>query len=156
MSEQIRRDFTLPFPIEKINTAIRDTCRTSPGGRQLTDYNAAFNTFSVTLVRNLYVLPTTITLNALSENETHFELSAIPGRHLSNMSTFTSSMIEDFLKQIGDFASGKLVVRITPPNTPLTDEQKREMKRKERKGWVILLVILAALGYGIYRLSQLK
>ena len=115
MSEQIRREFTLPFSIEKIKTAITDTCRTSPGGRQLNNYNAAFNTYSVTLVRNLYVLPTTITLKALSENETHFELSAIPGPHLTRMASFTSSMIEDFLKQIGDFASGKLIVKTTVP-----------------------------------------
>jgi|SRR6185437_3555964 len=154
MSEQIRREFTLPFPVSRIKTAIKDACRTSPGGRQLKDYNEAFGTFSVTLVRNLYVLPTTITLKAVSENETHFELSAIPGQHLSRMGTFTSSMIEDFLKQIGDFASGKLVVQVPCPRAPLTPEEERAANKRAAKGWVVLILILGAVGYGIYWLTR--
>ena len=141
MSEQIRREFTLAFPLDKVKTAINDTCRTSPGGRQLKDFNAAFNTYSITLVRNLYVLPTTITLKALSENETQFELSAIPGPHLTRMASFTSSMIEDFLKQIGGFASGQLVVapvvpRVVVPTSPW----------RIAMGWLIMIGILAIVG----------
>ena len=149
MSEQIRREFSLPFPVAKINAAINDTCRTSPGGRQLKDYNAAFNTYSVTLVRNLYVLPTTITLKALSENETHFELSAIPGPHLTRMASFTSSMIEDFFKQIGDFASGKFVVTAVVP-------QKVEPPSTGRVAvcWLILIGVLALIGAVFWYISK--
>lgn len=144
MSEQIRREFTLPFPVAKINAAINDTCRTSPGGRQLNDYNAAFNTYSVTLVRNLYVLPTTITLKVLSENETHFELSVIPGPHLTRMASFTSSMIEDFLKQIGEFASGRLVVK---PPVPMTPEQAKNGNFRAIIFFVACIVFAAVVIY---------
>jgi hypothetical protein len=149
MSEQIRREFTLAFSLDKVKTAINDACRTSPGGRQLKDYNAAFNTYSITLVRNLYVLPTTITLKALSENETQFELSAIPGPHLARMASFTSSMIEDFLKQIGDFASGKLVIKTTVPQSVIPPSAGRTAI-----GWVILIGGLAFLVAVLWYISK--
>lgn len=152
MSEQIRREFTIPFSIAKINAAIKDTCRTSPGGRQLNDHNAAFNTFSVTLVRNLYVLPTTITLNSISENETHFELSAIPGPHLTRMASFTSSMIEDFLKQIGEFASGRLIVKAAPPKLAAPEGGPRQSN--SFKTFILLIVVLSMLCGLIYWMSR--
>jgi hypothetical protein len=61
-------------------------------------------------------------------------------------------MIEDFLKRVGDFAAGRLVVKIAPPLTPEQEEQK---KKREGKAIVIMLIILAAMGYGLYRLFNL-
>lgn len=149
MSEQIRREFTLQFPMAKVKTAITDTCRTSPGGRQLKDFNEAFNTYTVTLVRNLYVLPTTITLKTLSENETHFELSAIPGPHLTRMASFTSSMIEDFLKQIGGFASGQLIVQAAKPQPsgPPPSAGRKAL------GWLIMILVFSAMGLFLWYMA---
>lgn len=149
MSEQIRREFTLSYPIEKVKQAIVDTCRTSPGGRQLKDHNAAFNSYSVTLVRNLYVLPTTITLKVISENETHFELSAIPGPHLTRMVQFTSSMIEDFLKQIGGFASGQLIVQQPTAGAPPTQ------KVSTGKALIFFIICIAFAAAIVYFASKL-
>lgn len=110
MSEQIRREFTLAFPIEKVKASIEDACRTSTGSYVVNGRNPAFNSYNISLVKNLYVLPTTISLRAISENETHFEFSAIPGPRLTTMAYFTNELIEGFLGRIGDYASGRYVV----------------------------------------------
>jgi hypothetical protein len=61
MPEQIRREFTFPFPIEKIKTAIEDTCRTGVGGAQVQNRNSAFNSYNSALVKNLYSWKATAT-----------------------------------------------------------------------------------------------
>lgn len=124
MSEQIRREFTLPFPIDKIKASIEDACLTSQGSYSIKDRNAVFNSYNMLLVKNLFWLPTTVTLRAISENETHFELSAIPGPKMTRMSTFTSSLIEDFLNRVGDYASGRYVAQPTPAGQPAATANK--------------------------------
>jgi hypothetical protein len=147
MSEQIRREFTLPYSIEKIKTSIEDAARTSTGGYQIKDRNPAFNTYSISIVRMLNVLAATITLRKLSETETAFELSAIPGPQLSRMPNVTTSMIEDFLKKVGDFAAGKLVVKEA---LKLSPEQQKKNSRAATIGLLIGVIITALLAYFIF------
>jgi hypothetical protein len=115
MSEQIRRDFTLNYPLQKIKVAIEDTCRTSTGSYQIKDRNPVFNSYSISLVKMLTVLPITIGLNAVSETETTFSLSAVPGPQLSRNPYMTNEMLDAFLGKMGNFLSGKLVVKTTAP-----------------------------------------
>lgn len=138
MSEQIRREFTLAFPIEKVKASIEDACKTSQGSYSIKDRNAAFNSYNMLLVKNLYWLPTTVTLRAVGENETHFELSALPGPKLTRMSTFTTTLIEEFLGRVGDYASGRYVY------TPPTHDQVVQAQAQEKSGGVGLLIIIIA------------
>lgn len=147
MSEQIRREFTLPYTIEKITRAIEDAARTSTGSYQIKDRNPAFNTYSISIVRMLNVLATTITLRKLSETETTFELSAIPGPQLSRMPNVTSSMIEDLLKKVGDFAAGRLIVKEAPKLTP---QQQKKNNAAVTVGLLIGVAITALLAYFVF------
>lgn len=149
MSDQIRRKFILPFPIAKVNKAIEDAC-TGSGGHQIQDRNPVFVTYKIALVRMLNVLSVTVTLKAVSERETAFELSATPGPQLSRLPSVTTSMIEDFLKRVGGFASGQYV--LPPPQAPLTPEQQAQRNKRQGKAAIIILVILIAMGYGLYKL----
>jgi LPXTG-motif cell wall-anchored protein len=65
------------------------------------------------------------------------------------MASFTSSMIEDFFKQIGDFASGKFVVTAVVP-------QKVEPPSTGRVavGWLILIGVLALIGAVFWYISK--
>ena len=58
------------------------------------------------------MLTSTVTVSAISETETRFEFSAIPGPQLTRLPHISSASIDGFLKDVGDFASGKLVVRL--------------------------------------------
>jgi len=147
MSEQIRREFTLPYPIEKIKAAIEDAVRTSTGGYQIKDRNPAFSTYSISIVRMLNVLATTITLRKLSEAETAFELSAVPGPQLSKMPNVTSSMIEDFLKKVGDFAAGRLIVKEGPKISPA---QQKKNNRAATLGLLVGMIITALIAYFVF------
>jgi hypothetical protein len=94
-----------------------------------------------------------VTVKAASDTETVFKLSAMPGPQLSRMPSVTTSMIEDFLSRVGGFASGQYV--LPPPAAPLTPEQLEKKKKREGKAILIMLVVLAAIGYGRYRLFTL-
>jgi|HubBroStandDraft_1064217.scaffolds.fasta_scaffold756393_1 hypothetical protein len=113
MSEQIRRDFTLNYSLQKVKVAIEDTCRTSTGSYQIKDRNQVFNSYSISLVKMLTVLPITIGLNAVSETETKFSLSAVPGPQLSRNPYMTNEMLDAFLGKMGYLLSGKVVVKTT-------------------------------------------
>jgi hypothetical protein len=152
MSEQIRRQFTLSFPVERVKKAIEDAC-TGSGGHQIKNRNPAFGTYNIALVRMLNVLAVTVTVKAASDTETAFELSAMPGPQLSRMPSVTTSMIEDFLSRVGGFASGQYA--LPPPAAPLTPEQQEQKRKRESKAIVIMLIILAAIGYGLYKLFTL-
>lgn len=133
MSEQIRREFTLAFPIEKVKNAIENAAHTSAGSYVINNRNEAFNSYSISLVKNLYALSSTISLRPVSENETHFEFSAVPGPQLTRMAHFTNSLIEDFLKRVGDYASGVYTAQaIDPKQVPAN------------KGCAVILVIAGA------------
>ncbi|MDR3715960.1 MAG: hypothetical protein P4L51_24395 [Puia sp.] len=145
MSEQIRREFTLPYPISKVKTAVENACRT--GSSQINDRNPVFNTYDISLVKMLNVLRTTVTLKQISENECSFELSAMPGPQLTKMPNVTTTMIEEFLKRVGDFASGRLILKVAPPITP---GQARKNKIAAITGTLIGLAIVGLLAYFLY------
>jgi hypothetical protein len=148
MSEQIRRQFTLPYTADRVKKALEDAC-TNSGGHQIRDRNPAFGTYNIALVRMLNVLATTITVKAISDNECSFELSAVPGPQLSRMPNATTSMIEDFLKRVGGFASGQYVI---PPPVKLTPAQLDKKKKAEGKVAIIIWIVVAAVIYGVYKL----
>jgi hypothetical protein len=145
MSEQIRREFTLPYSISKVKTAIENACRT--GDSQINDRNPVFNTYDISLVKTLNVLRTTVTLKQISENECSFELSAMPGPQLTRMPNVTTTMIEEFLKRVGDFATGRLVLKVAPPITPA---QARKNNMAAIVGTLIGLAIVGLLAYFLY------
>lgn len=133
MSEQIRREFNLPFPLVKIKAAIEDACRINNTKYLNKERNRAFNSYSISLIKNLYALASTVTISAISETETRFEFSAIPGPQLTRLPHITSASIDGFLKDVGDFASGKLVVR--PPTA-------EDVAKQRKAGKTILLLML--------------
>lgn len=149
MSEQIRREFHLAFPLERVKQAIEDTCRTGGVTYQLRSKNEAFNSFSISIVKGVYILPATVSLSEISERETKFEISAIPGPNLTKMPTVTTAAIEGFLQKIGDFAAGKLIVQVPTP------EQLLVQNRKAGKGLLLALLIAAAIiAYAIHVLYK--
>lgn len=152
MSEQIRREFTLSFPVDKIKQAIEDACRTSTGSYQIKDRNAVFNSYSVSLVKMLSVLPITIQLKKVSETETLIDLSAVTGPQLSKSPTFVSQMIDEFLKKVGDFVSGKLIVNTTPPKSATIDDPPRQ--QNVGKTFLLLIVVIGMIGALIYWMSR--
>lgn len=123
MSEQIRREFTLGYPLEKVKKAIEDTCRTNAGSYQIQNRNDVFNSYSISLVKMLSVLPVQIQLKKVNDTETIVEFTGSPGPQLSRVPTFVSEMVDPFLDKIGGFVSGKLIVKEA---IPLTKEQVRK------------------------------
>lgn len=148
MSEQIKREFTLSFPMAKIKRAIEDTCSSSGGIFQVKDRNTVFNSYSLVFVKSLNVLPVTVTLKQHSESETIFELSAIPGPSFSRMPNVVTTAIEDFLKKVGEFASGRLVIR-----APTPQENANNRANGNRNTFIlgVVVLLLAIVAYFVYK-----
>lgn len=108
MADQIRRTLRIGFPVEKIERAIVDTCQSRPGRYQIRNCSEALKTYNLSLVKNLYVLAVSVSLLVLAEDETEISFSAMPGPQLGRMPSFTASLIDDFLNEVGDRASGKI------------------------------------------------
>lgn len=147
MSEQIKREFVLNYSIEKVKKAIEDACSTSTGSYQIKARNDAFGTYSIALVKMLSVLPVTLEIKRLGDNETEVNLSAVAGPHLSRTPTFLSEMIEGFLTKVGDFLSGRLVVRAPVQRQPPS-------RKRILLGYFILIGVISGIIAVIYFLSK--
>lgn len=71
----------------------------------------------------------------------------MPGPQLTKMPNVTTTMIEEFLKRVGDFASGRLILKVAPPITP---GQARKNKIAAITGTLIGLAIVGLLAYFLY------
>jgi hypothetical protein len=144
MSEQVRREFTLDVPAAKLHQAINDALRTNNSRYLLKSKNETFGSYSVSLIKNLYVLAATITVSAVTEAQTRFELSALPGQQLQKMPGMVSGMIEEFLQVVGDFATGKLIVR---------EVMQSKGRQRAKSSWggpltiIFITIIIAVLMY---------
>lgn len=147
MSEQIRREFTIPFSIAKVKKAIEDACSVSGNGIILAAKNPTFNTYTINIVKGLYVLPTTVSLREATPESTIFELSAIPGKNLSTMPGTTTAAIDGLLQKVGDFASGRLIIgKVTP----------EDVARQNRQAKNTLIFLVLGIAFIIFCFFYLK
>ncbi|HET6255809.1 MAG TPA: hypothetical protein VFE32_17160 [Puia sp.] len=142
--EQIRREFTIEYPIAKLRAAIESACAGNSGKYLLTDRNPIFNTFSVSVIKGLYVLPVTLTLIKKCDEETTVEVSAISGPGMSRIPTIMSAAIDELLREVGYGTTGELEIR---------REEARERKRSVNRQISLILtaiVVISAIGFAIY------
>lgn len=144
MSEQIRREFTLNVPTSKLHQALNDTIQINNTRYLLKSKNEAFGSYSISIIKNLYVLAATVTVKSLPEGQSHMELSAIPGPQLQRMPGTVTAMIDEFLQVVGDFATGKLVIR------PLSQGELVAQNKKTKNALIFMLLLLLAIGVAFY------
>lgn len=147
MSEQIRREFVLNYPLDKVKKAIEDACKSSAASFQIKNRNAEFNSYSISLVKMLSVLPITVQLKKISEGETGIDLSAVAGPQLSRVPNFVSEMLDTFLAKVGDFVSGRLTLKLQQPAAA-------ENKISHLKAGIIIWIIVVLLVGLIYLLIR--
>lgn len=109
--EQIRRDYTLNYSIDKIKESIEIVCNNSTGSFQIKSKNEAFNSYSFSFVKMLSVLPVNIQLIKISDEQTRIDLSATPGQSLSRTPTFTNGMLDTFLDLVSKVITGQIIYK---------------------------------------------
>jgi hypothetical protein len=142
--EQIRRDYVLNYPIDKIKESIETVCKNNIGFK-LNSRNEAFNSYSFSFIKMLSVLPVNIQLIKIDDNQTRIDLSATPGQNLSKTPNFVNGLLDTFLDLVSRVISGELVYSPRPER-----KQPPISKTKSNIITIVFVIVAFALLYLIF------
>jgi len=116
MAEQLRRDYTLNYPIEQVKSSIEKVCSVKPGKYQLKNKNEAFNSYSIVLVTGIMLmLPMNIQLRKVSEHETSIDFSVTLGETSQTAPLVVNQALDNFFELVGKVLLGENIGN--PANT---------------------------------------
>lgn len=141
MSTSINRDFNVNFSIDDVKKNI-DVVLSQSRSYQLNNKNDIFNTFTVTLVNGLQVIPINIQLKKNSDLETNIVITSSKNMTSAGHEMIVNKTIDSFLNLVAKSLSGEKI-------------HEEIIEPKDKSDWKVVLIVFGVGGIALYILIMM-